>query len=82
MRKEFLEETPAPDTYQTKNTEPATFTPAYKPFQYASERFPVTKKDVEEATPGWVILVNNYNLHLLLNSTGHPDSLSPEFSFL
>ena len=52
FRKEFLEETPAPDHYQTKCTEPITFTPAYKPFNYEAERFPVTRKDIEEATPG------------------------------
>ncbi|KAF6032638.1 PIFO [Bugula neritina] len=52
FRKEFIEETPAPDCYQTKCTEPMEFETAYKPFSYASERFPVTRRDVEEATPG------------------------------
>lgn len=56
FRKEFIEETPAPDCYQTKCTEPMEFETAYKPFSYASERFPVTRRDVEEATPGYASL--------------------------
>ncbi|XP_013414333.1 protein pitchfork [Lingula anatina] len=52
FRKEFKEVTPAPPEYQTKVTDPIEFTPSYKPFNAAADRFPVYKREIEESVPG------------------------------
>ena len=44
--------TPSPTEYQTHHTEPRVFSPAYKPFHSAADRFPVYRRDLEEITPG------------------------------
>ncbi|XP_074661000.1 ciliary microtubule-associated protein 3-like [Tubulanus polymorphus] len=45
--REKLQNTPAPTKYQTKCTDPKLFDEAFKPFNAASARFPVYKRDLE-----------------------------------
>lgn len=44
--------TPSPMAYQTDRTEARVFTKSFKPFNVASDRFQVFKRDLTEVMPG------------------------------